>query len=53
MQNLEGLLESQSLWPFTQILQRRGPWTKDHIDTLVEGVKAEAQDLSLQLYLPL
>jgi hypothetical protein len=48
-ENLEEMLESHSILPFTQRLG----WTAEQVGWMVAGAKQEMQDARLKLYLPL
>jgi hypothetical protein len=48
-QNLEEMLESHAILPFTQRLG----WTPEQVGWMVDGAKQEMQDPRLRLYLPL
>ena len=42
------LLDSLAIWPFVEHLG----WTAAQVETLMQGVRAELEDESLRLYIP-
>jgi hypothetical protein len=44
----EEMLDSFAIWPFTEMLG----WTAAQVQTLTAMARAEMQDLSLKLYIP-
>ena len=49
LENIDAMLDSHAIWPFTQRLG----WSREQVGWLIDRARIEARDESLKLYMPL
>ena len=48
MENVEELLDSHAIWPFTHRLR----WTKEQVEAFTQQARDEVADMRFRLYMP-